>query len=585
MEQDEKETKDDSRESKKQKKIKTKDFKEKKEQKHKVKKDKKVKENKKTKDEKYNNDKNSEKVKKRKKKVIIIILICLIILIIAVISFFVYKMLSRKFKDVTLELGIEELKVQDFITDESFAKDAKFLTDISTIDLKQIGTYEIELQYKDEKQKVKLTISDTTAPTVEFQDLEKYIDYQINPEDFIKSKSDLSEMTVSLASPVQISDYGTYDVTVNVKDKYDNLTSKTCKLDITWVKENYVLEYGTTLTKDMLLYNPEKDSNTISDEDMNTINSSVPGEYDIKSSLDGKEKNIHIIIQDTTPPTLELKEVTIYDDESVDTKDPFIVSAEDASGEVTTTLKTQIDNSIVGTQDVVIEAVDKYGNKTEQTTKLNRIKDTEGPVFSGVSNLSVSKNASIDYYSGVTARDAKEGKKDFTVNSSSVDTSKAGTYYAVYTSSDSKGNTTTYKRKVTVKHDSTDVASLVKEISAQCGNGVEEIRDFVRKKITYGHSYGDGDPVWYGFTNWTGNCYVHALCFQALLRDKGYETQLIWTTDKSHYWNIVKINGSWKHMDSTPDRNHRKISIMNDEQRLSTLSGRTWDRSAWPTAN
>ena len=585
MEQDEKETKDDSRESKKQKKIKTKDFKEKKEQKHKVKKDKKVKGNKKTKDEKYNNDKNSEKVKKRKKKVIIIILICLIILIIAVISFFVYKMLSRKFKDVTLELGIEELKIQDFVTDESFAKDAKFLTDISTIDLKQIGTYEIELQYKDEKQKVKLTISDTTAPTVEFQDLEKYIDYQINPEDFIKSKSDLSEMTVSLASPVQISDYGTYDVTVNVKDKYDNLTSKTCKLDITWVKENYVLEYGTTLTKDMLLYNPEKDSNTISDEDMNTINSSVPGEYDIKSSLDGKEKNIHIIIQDTTPPTLELKEVTIYDDESVDTKDPFIVSAEDASGEVTTTLKTQIDNSIVGTQDVVIEAVDKYGNKTEQTTKLNRIKDTEGPVFSGVSNLSVSKNASIDYYSGVTARDAKEGKKDFTVNSSSVDTSKAGTYYAVYTSSDSKGNTTTYKRKVTVKHDSTDVASLVKEISAQCGNGVEEIRDFVRKKITYGHSYGDGDPVWYGFTNWTGNCYVHALCFQALLRDKGYETQLIWTTDKSHYWNIVKINGSWKHMDSTPDRNHRKISIMNDEQRLSTLSGRTWDRSAWPTAN
>ena len=38
-------------------------------------------------------------------------------------------------------------------------------------------------------------------------------------------------------------------------------------------------------------------------------------------------------------------------------------------------------------------------------------------------------------------------------------------------------------------------------------------------------------------------------------------------------------------MDSTPDRNHRKISIMNDEQRLSTLSGRTWDRSAWPASN
>lgn len=535
--------------------------------------------------EKNNTEKNSKDENKNTKKVILIVCIILIVIIIAVVSFVIYKLLSRKFKDVNLELGVESISVEDFVTDKAFAQGSKFITDISTIDLKQVGTYEIELEYNGKTQKVKLNIVDTTPPTVEFQDIEKYIDYQINPEDFIKSKTDLSEMTVSLGKPVEINDYGTYDVTIDVKDKYNNLTSKTCKLNITWVKENYVLELGTTLTKEMLLYNVEKDINTISDEDINMINSSEPGEYDIKSILEEREKNIHIKVQDTTPPTLELKEVTIYDDETVSGKDSFIVSTSDASGEVTTNLNTEIDYSIIGSQDIIIEAVDKYGNKTEQTTKLNIITDTEGPVFSGVSNLNVSKNASIDYYSGVSARDTKEGKKDFTVNSSNVDTSKAGTYYATYTSSDSKGNTTTYKRKITVKHDSTDVASLVKEISSQCGNGVEEIRDYVRTKITYGHSYGDGDPVWYGFTNWTGNCYVHALCFQALLQNKGYETKLIWTTDKTHYWNMVKINGSWKHMDSTPDRNHRKISIMNDEQRLSTLSGRTWDRSAWPASN
>ena len=535
--------------------------------------------------EKNDTEKNSKDENKNTKKVILIVCIILIVIIIAVVSFVIYKLLSRKFKDVNLELGVESISVEDFVTDKAFAQGSKFITDISTIDLKQVGTYEIELEYNGKTQKVKLNIVDTTPPTVEFQDIEKYIDYQINPEDFIKSKTDLSEMTVSLGNPVEINDYGTYDVTIDVKDKYNNLNSKTCKLNITWVKENYVLELGTTLTKEMLLYNVEKDINTISDEDINKINSSEPGEYDIKSILEEREKNIHIKVQDTTPPTLELKEVTIYDDETVSGKDSFIVSTSDASGEVTTNLNTEIDYSIIGSQDIIIEAVDKYGNKTEQTTKLNIITDTEGPVFSGVSNLNVSKNASIDYYSGVSARDTKEGKKDFTVNSSNVDTSKAGTYYATYTSSDSKGNTTTYKRKITVKHDSTDVASLVKEISSQCGNGVEEIRDYVRTKITYGHSYGDGDPVWYGFTNWTGNCYVHALCFQALLQNKGYETKLIWTTDKTHYWNMVKINGSWKHMDSTPDRNHRNISIMNDEQRLSTLSGRTWDRSAWPASN
>jgi hypothetical protein len=74
------------------------------------------------------------------------------------------------------------------------------------------------------------------------------------------------------------------------------------------------------------------------------------------------------------------------------------------------------------------------------------------------------------------------------------------------------------------------------------------------------------------------------LVFQALLREKGIETQLIWVTDQSHYWNMVKINGEWKHMDSTPGRLHERYSIMTDETRYETLSGRNLDREAWPEA-
>ena len=88
--------------------------------------------------------------------------------------------------------------------------------------------------------------------------------------------------------------------------------------------------------------------------------------------------------------------------------------------------------------------------------------------------------------------------------------------------------------------------------------------------------------MWYGFTNKVGNCYVHALCLQRLLSAKGYSTKLIWVTNKTHYWLIVKIDGQWKHIDPTPGRLHSRYSLMNDKQRLSTLSGRKWDRSAWP---
>ena len=57
---------------------------------------------------------------------------------------------------------------------------------------------------------------------------------------------------------------------------------------------------------------------------------------------------------------------------------------------------------------------------------------------------------------------------------------------------------------------------------------------------------------------------------------------MIWVTDKSHYWLIVKIGGKWKHIDPTPSTLHGKYSLMNDAQRLSTLSGRKWDTTQWP---
>ena len=428
-----------------------------------------------------------------------------------------------------------------------------------------------------------LYMQDTTPPAVEFQDLFKYLDYEINPNDFIINKSDLSEMTVELGETYEITEFGTNKVNVIVKDEYNNITSKDCNLTIGWVKPEFILELGNKVTKEDLLYSVEQDGDKLAQEDLDTINSSGIGEYKLKLKYDGKEYITVIRVQDTTPPELLLKDVSIYIEEKAD-KDNFIESVTDASGEVTTTLLTQIDYSNIGTQQVEIEAVDSNGNKIIKTATLTIREDTDGPVFSGLSTITVAKNSNINYTKGVKAVDAKYGDSEFIVDDSKVNTSVAGTYYATYTAKDKKGNTTTEKRKIVVNYDQSDVNAKVREIAQKCGSGVEEIRNYVRNNIRYSHDWGGSNPVWFGFTNWKGNCYVHALCFQELLSQKGYTSQLIWTTDKTHYWNMVMINGEWKHMDSTPDRNHRKISIMSDEQRISTLSGRTWDRSAWPSA-
>ena len=60
---------------------------------------------------------------------------------------------------------------------------------------------------------------------------------------------------------------------------------------------------------------------------------------------------------------------------------------------------------------------------------------------------------------------------------------------------------------------------------------------------------------------------------------------IIWVKNQTHYWNLVKIKGVWRHMDATPgSANHARYSIMTDEMRYETLSGRDWDRNAWPAA-
>ena len=168
------------------------------------------------------------------------------------------------------------------------------------------------------------------------------------------------------------------------------------------------------------------------------------------------------------------------------------------------------------------------------------------------------------------------------MDTSKLDVDTAGTYYVTYTAVDKSGNMATVKRKVIVEHDQEDTAALVASIAAKLGNDPEKLRDYVRSSINYNHSWGGEDPVWYGFTKWNGNCYVHALCLQEIFNLKGIENQLIWVTNKSHYWLIVKIDGVWKHIDPTPSNLHGRYSLMNDQQRLSTLSGRKWDTTQWP---
>ena len=489
-----------------------------------------------------------------------------------------------KFQDVTVELGTESISIRDFMTENAKMNKVGFVTDPALVNLNRTGEMEITLSHGGARETVTLTVRDTVAPEVVFRQLVvKPIDYIPDPEDFVVSIQDEDHAYVFFEDEVILpKDYSDVVVSVVVEDASGNRTAQKCVLRWNWMPEKIDLEYGNKLKVEDVLLDPVRDGSLVNPEEIQKINESGIGTYTITSTLGERTAECTVVVADTTGPELELKDVQVKIGGSTKV-DAFVVSAKDISGVADIRLMTEMDFNTVGKQTVVIEAEDTCGNITSKEATLFVVEDFTPPKISGADKaLSIAKHAKVDYLKGVSAYDTKDGVCKVTCNSDAVKVDVAGTYYITYTAVDNSGNKATKKRKVIVEHDAEDTKALVKQIAATQGNDPEKIRDYVRSSIRYNHDWGGSDPVWYGFTNKVGNCYVHAHCLKAIFDLKGIESRFIWVTDKSHYWLIVKINGQWKHIDPTPSTLHGKYSLMNDEERLSTLSGRKWDTTQWP---
>ena len=488
--------------------------------------------------------------------------------------------LYTKFKDIEIELGTELTK-NKFI---AYGTASGIDIDLSKVDCNKVGEYLVPLKILFVRYDLKANVVDKTPPVLKVHDVSKSLDYVVDVADFILDVSDKSEYEVYYQGNIDTSKYGEYNVSIIAKDIYGNSDEQKAKLSIGWVKNEYSIEVGNDITIKDLVYDIN-DVNTISQKDLDEINNEKEGIYYLTSTKN--DNTIKIKIQkmhDVTPPELLLKNVTIYLGKKIKSINDFISKVSDKSGKVTLDLLTHINYDNVGEQKVSIEAVDIYGNKIIKETTLNIIKDTIGPKISGLTKITIDKGKEINYISGVSSYDDNTGKCEYSVDSSKVNNKKYGTYYAIYTSTDALGNKTSAKRVIIVNHDQNDTNDLVKKIADTLPNDAEKIRDYVRNNIKYNTNWGGDDPIWYGLNNKVGNCFVHASVFEAILKLKGYTTQLIWTTEKGHYWNMVYLNGKWVHMDSTPRPNHTKYSTMNDSQRIEGLSGRDWDRSLWPKA-
>ena len=488
-----------------------------------------------------------------------------------------------KFQDVTVELGTEQVALEAFFGELANEEKAAFETQLTPELMSKAGDVPVMLRHGKFYETVTLHIVDTTVPTATFQTSRiEPAGYVPAPEDFVLEYADLSPVTLSFAQEPEIpTDYRDLVLTVVVSDAFGNQIAEQCTVTYAWMYDAVTLELGEPLTAGHILLEPEKGEAFLDPAQLELINTSGVGQYTIHCTSGGNTEECTVTVVDTTAPTLQLQEVNIYPGNRADLED-FIVLAEDLSGEVTLKMLSTYDRHTLGSYTMEIEATDVHGNTVVGQTMVHVVTDTTPPYIDGLTTMYLEKNSTPDFMAGVTAYDGKDGVCEVTVDVSGVDLTAAGTYYAIYTSVDQSGNSGSSKRKVVVNHDAADTAALVASIASQVGSDPEALRDYVRSKITYTSAWGGDDPVWYGFTQWVGNCYVHNVCLRAVLEYYGYEVQMIWVTDQSHYWLIINLGGTWYHIDATPGPIHPRYSLMNDEQRMETLSGRKWDTSQWP---
>lgn len=201
--------------------------------------------------------------------------------------------------------------------------------------------------------------------------------------------------------------------------------------------------YGETVTINDFL--KEDIKNVKCDQDLEKIKEI--GNYEIKIIVDNNEYISKLIIYDNVIDKIELKEVTMYIDEDLPSIKDFIVNDIDLS------LYKYDDLSLkkeLGTQEVLIKIYDNYNNKFEGSTKLTIIEDTEGPVFSRLTNITLEVGNKYNLYSNVKAVDKRFGEVNFTVDDSSVKYDVPGYYKIKYYAEDKLGNKTIKYRNITI---------------------------------------------------------------------------------------------------------------------------------------
>lgn len=221
------------------------------------------------------------------------------------------------------------------------------------------------------------------------------------------------------------------------------------------IKEDVVTELGKPLDESVSKF--ATGNITDANLDLSNVNIKKTGIYDAYISKKFQKLTFQVKVIDTTPPSADRVDGLSFQT-NVPVKACELVTNLLDESNITVVFSDGKDTHIYpegGTVPEVILLTDESGNQTELNVIFQVIADTEKPNIKGVKSISAYTGDKINYMKGISATDNRDGDLTSTIQAdiSKVNFQKPGTYYIVYSVSDSSNNITTKRAKVTIQKD------------------------------------------------------------------------------------------------------------------------------------
>lgn len=463
---------------------------------------------------------------------------------------------------LTVEAGIAPDTLRGQITD-AIEGDVAFDDDFADFDPARLGEQFITITQGGETVKLSLNVTDTTPPAGAPQVVSLLHGQRPEPADFLRKVDDATTVSVEFAAE---SDYtpGARPVSLRLTDAAGNTAEVAAVLRVYAAPAEATVELGTEMAaiEQLLLAGADVE---FSSDAAAILAAPTLGEHKLTLVTPrGVELAQKVTFVDTTPPSAQVQNRTAFVGDTLAPAD-FVQNLTDATEVTAAYVGAAPDLSKPGSHTVSLTLTDAAGNAASLTASLTVIADTEPPVLYGVSDKTVYIGESVSYRSGVSAWDNRDGSVSVKANSSKVNLRVEGQYPVTYTAVDAAGNEASKTVTFTVRDVNTDAINEIADgiLSKILRDGMTErerlraIYDWSVANMRY-TAYADKTDVvaaaYYGFRNGRGDCFVYYAVTRFLLTRAGVENLEIHRNipEKPHFWNLVKFEGNWYHLDTCP---------------------------------